>query len=167
MEQWRKIADYANYEVSDCGRVRNAKTMRVLKPHDNGYGYLTVGLCQHGKQRTLRVHRLVFVAFVGGVPEGMEINHIDEDKHNNRLENLEVITHADNMAYGMRGRRQSNTMRKLVGRPITQYNLDGTIVCVHNSIAEAIERGYRGSSIVSCCRGRLKTSQGYKWEYAC
>ena len=65
-------------------------------------GYLLVNLYRDGKPRNFLVHRLVAMAFLGGIPRGMQVNHKDGDKKNNRLENLEVVTQEENRAHAMR-----------------------------------------------------------------
>ena len=87
---------YTRYEVSNLGRVRNKRTGQVLAPINRGDGYLKVNLYYKGEMKQLQVHRLVATAFVPGWREGLEINHKNGDKHDNRAENLEWVTHSAN-----------------------------------------------------------------------
>lgn len=99
VETWRDIPGYeAVYQVSDWGRVRNLKTNYHLNPSTTDRGYLSVMLTINNKQR-FRVHRLVMLAFVGECPEGHEVNHKNGNKADNRLENLEYMTHSANVLH--------------------------------------------------------------------
>lgn len=96
-EVWKDIPNYEGlYEVSNFGNVYSVRKKIRLKPGDNGYGYLSVVLCKNGIQTNYKVHRLVMLAFIGEPPAGCEVNHIDGNKSNNRLDNLEYITSSEN-----------------------------------------------------------------------
>jgi len=109
MERWKPIPGYEGvYEVSDAGRVKriaggsnNAKPGRILKPASNA-GYLGVGLCHRGKVKMTIVHRLVVIAFIGPIPEGLQVNHKNGVRSDNRLENLEVVTASQNHLHAFR-----------------------------------------------------------------
>jgi hypothetical protein len=94
MERWKPIPDFANYEVSDLGRVRNVKTGRILKanPRTSGHPALRLGA---GNPRA--VHRLVLLAFLGPAPPGAEARHLNGVKTDNRFENLVWDTRRANM----------------------------------------------------------------------
>ena len=102
-ENWRQIPNYEGwYDISDLGNVRRMKGFgkitfvgRLLKPQVR-FGYHIVSLYKNGVQQNNRVHRLVMAAFVGPCPNGMQVNHIDGNKSNNRLENLEYVTQSEN-----------------------------------------------------------------------
>lgn len=116
MEKWREIPQYEGfYEVSNKGRVRSLDRMvkvragglrkhhgRVLKPGIGKPGYPICALVKHGKQISKNIHQLVMLAFVGPPPKGKEINHIDGDKTNNNLENLEYVTSRQNSRHAVR-----------------------------------------------------------------
>ena len=96
-EKFVKIKGYEGYEVSNTGKIKSLKTNRLLKPQKNNCGYLYILLTdQNKKVRINLIHRLVFDSFIG-IEDGFEINHLDEDKENNMLDNLELITHEDNL----------------------------------------------------------------------
>lgn len=108
-ENWRPspYPDYAEYySVSDHGRVMRTKThagnpcTRILKS-DNITGYQRVLLIVSGKQKPVLVHVAVALAFLGERPEGCEVNHIDTNKRNNHVSNLEYITHAKNIEHAV------------------------------------------------------------------
>ncbi|EGP5587604.1 TPA: NUMOD4 motif-containing HNH endonuclease [Enterococcus faecium] len=93
MENYKTLLFNENYEVSDMGNVRNKRTGRILKPEVVHNGYLRVTI---GKKR-YRVHRLVYETFVDPIPEGYQIDHINEKRQDNRLVNLQVLTQAENV----------------------------------------------------------------------
>ncbi len=94
---WRFVDGWRErYEVSDLGRVRNHSTGRILKRYDHGDGYLAVTLSYCNKHCISLVHRLVFETLVGQVPNGMVVHHIDHDRRNATLRNLELVTLSKN-----------------------------------------------------------------------
>lgn len=127
-ETWKPIIiekngityDYTGlYEVSDKGRVMSLNYKRtgrsqILKPGENTDGYLCVKLTKNKEQEQFTIHRLVAYAFIPNYENLPEINHLDENKHNNRVENLEYCNRLHNVTYGERSQKQSDTMRKPV-----------------------------------------------------
>ena len=96
-EKFVKVKGYDGYEVSNTGKIKSLKTNRLLTPQKNNCGYLYILLTDSNKKVKINlIHRLVFDSFIG-IDDGLEINHLDEDKENNRLDNLELITHEDNL----------------------------------------------------------------------
>jgi len=104
-EKWRQIPGYEGwYDVSNLGRVMRMKKVnntfagRIIKPYVN-FGYNIVALHKNGNVKNNRVHRLVMAAFVGPCPKDIQVNHIDGDKSNNCLENLEYATQSENTTH--------------------------------------------------------------------
>ena len=96
-EKFLKVKGYEGYEVSNTGKIKSLKTNRLLTPQKNNCGYLYILLTDSNKKVKINlIHRLVFDSFIG-IDDGLEINHLDEDKENNRLDNLELITHEENL----------------------------------------------------------------------
>ncbi len=95
-EKWKSVNGFANYEISSCGRVRNATTEWILKHRARKDGYLDVWLSKNGTPKQLLVHRLVAEAFFENPTEKRCVDHRDGDRTNNHIENLRYATHAEN-----------------------------------------------------------------------
>ena len=89
MEIWLPIKNFPKYDVSSNGRIKNVITGKILKPGRNPKGYLLITLYKNGKPHIKKIHRLVADAFYDGEHEGLEVNHIDGNKTNNCIWNLE------------------------------------------------------------------------------
>nr|DAP96555.1 MAG TPA: homing endonuclease [Caudoviricetes sp.] len=163
-ETWKPIADYVGlYEVSNKGRVRNLKTGRTLKPGNNGRGYLFVGLYKNGAVKYHYLHRLVALTFIPNPNKLPEVNHKDEIRTNNKLDNLEWISHRDNSNYGKRNERVSKSKSKA----IVQFDLStGLIIKTYSSTITATRvTGINQGNISKAARGIIKTAGGYGWRY--
>lgn len=102
-EKWRVISINPAYEISNLGRVRRTETARISEPRPRPNGYISAALVMRdGRQKRFYVHRLVAIEFCGGIPEGMEVNHLNFCRHDNRAENLEVVTRLQNTAHSKR-----------------------------------------------------------------
>jgi len=161
-EEWKDIKDYENYEVSDQGRVRNKKTGRILKPWKCTSGYLEVYLASNGKHEVKLIHRLVAQSFLSNPNNYPQVNHRDEDKTNNTVDNLEWCTSQYNANYGSRNKKVSES-RSI---PILQLDLKGNFISEYESGVEA-ERitGIYRQNISRCCSGKYKSAGGYLWKY--
>ena len=112
-EIWKDIAYYEeSYQISNYGRVRNKKTNKYKAQHDNGKGYLTVDLWKNNKGKKEYVHRLVALAFIPNPDKLPQVNHKDEDKQNNYVENLEWCTAKYNNNYGNHTSNMVKTCRE-------------------------------------------------------
>lgn len=101
-EKWLPIQGYETYyQISDHGRVKSLRTKKILKPFINHKGYYSVDLRVDGKRKTMKTSRLVAVHFLG-LQEGKEVNHINGDKFDNFLDNLEWVTHRENCIHKVR-----------------------------------------------------------------
>lgn len=180
-EEWRAVAGYEGlYEVSNLGRVRSlGRTInrvtrwgtvkpytikpRVLKPLHSQGDYCYVHLFDNDRTSTNhKIHRLVAKAFVPNTDNLNEVNHIDEDKENNRADNLEWVTHIANCNYGTRNERSAAKR----GRQVEQLTLDGHHVAFYQSASEASQMtGVGRKNINECLRLRTQTAGGYRWKY--
>ena len=172
METWKNIKGYEGlYQVSSMGRVkslerkvRHGRTVkeRILKPYMDRGGYLLVGLCAGGKRKTLKVHRLVCEAFHDNPDNKLDVNHINENKTDNRACNLEWNTRRENLNHGTRNERSA----KALSKPICQYTLDEKIVKTWASLTEVKRQtGFGQSHISEVANGNRKTAYGFIWKY--
>lgn len=116
LKTMKELKDYNGYFAGEDGFIYSTKSgeLRKLIPHDNGKGYMTVGLRRNdGKICRKRVHRLVWEAFNGQIPDGMEVNHVNEVRDDNRLVNLQILTHRQNLNYGGRTERHRKAIQKI------------------------------------------------------
>ena len=159
-EYWKPVVGYEGlYMVSNWGRVKSIKfgKERILKPVTNSSGYLLVGLYKNNIEKKYSVHRLVAEAFIPNPYNLPQVNHRDENKLNNNVDNLEWCTNEYNINYGTRTERYS--------KPVLQYTLDGEFVGEWPSARECGRNGFNQGSVSACCRGELKTHKGYIWKY--
>ena len=174
-EYWKPVVGYEGlYEVSNWGRVKsldrwkssknNSKTFikgRILKPANDGQGYLQVVLYKNGYKKTFKVHRLVAEAFIPNSDNLPEVNHKDEQKDNNIYTNLEWCDRKYNVNYGTGLKRMSEKLSK----PVLQYTLDGELVKEWSSARECDRNGFCSQHVAACCRGELKHHKGFIWKY--
>lgn len=163
IEVWKDIKGYEGlYQVSNLGRVRSlnynkTKTVRTLKLTSNAKGYLQLILHKNGKISSRKVHRLVAEAFIPNPEELPQVNHKDENKTNNCVDNLEWCTNYYNAWYGTK----IDKMRKKRSKPILCVETGVIYPCIME-----IERqlGIPNTNITACCKGRRKTAGGYHWK---
>ena len=151
MEIWKDCKGYeGSYQVSNLGRIWSIKGQRYLKGCEDKDGYLRVNLtAKNGKVKTERIHRLVAIAFIPN-PLGLPVvNHKDENKQNNAVDNLEWCSVRYNNIYSK-------------GKPIICVELNRVFDCSQSAMREL---GICGRSIRQCCKGQVKTAGGYHWRY--
>jgi hypothetical protein len=175
-EIWKSVVGYEGfYEVSSLGRVRSLD--RTIKLYNGGSyvrkektlvqikdkrGYLKLKLLKNGKMKTFFVHRLVAQAFISNPNELPQVNHKDENKLNNKVENLEWCTQQYNIRYGTaRERARYNLMVA-----VNQYDLDGNYIKTWNGMRD-IERilGLKNQGVSLCCLKKRKMCGNFQWRY--
>lgn len=165
------VRGYENYGVDSNGNVFNTRTGRQMKLYKTACGYLQVSLCKDGVSKTFLVHRLVALAFIPNRDNLPEVNHKDENKENNSVDNLEWCTHDYNSRYGENA--PTKQWRYMLGKytpskPVCQMDLSGNVLAVYPSTIAAEEHtGVGHSNIQRVCNPKYinKTAGGYRWRY--
>lgn len=162
-EIWKDIEGYEGlYQVSDLGRVKSSYTDRILKGSKHITGYLVVNLYKNNIGSTKRIHRLVAQAFIPNLENKSDVNHIDENKTNNKVSNLEWMTTKENINHGTRNER----MAKTNSIPIIATNLTTGESTKFNSTNECTRQlGLNSGNITSVLKGRRRQTGGYTFKY--
>lgn len=162
IEIWKDINGYIGlYQVSNLGNVKSIKRNVILKPNSHTKGYLKVHLYKGGVKSAKYIHRLVAESFIPNPKNYLQVNHKDENKKNNIVDNLEWCDVVYNVNYGSGVNRRS----KVISKKVMQLDLNGNIIKIWNSISETNKYGFYHQNIIACCKGRLKTHRGYLWKY--
>lgn len=159
LEEWKDVKGYEGiYKISNLGRIKSLprngtiKTERILRVFEDRYGYLYVSLNKNNSKKKEKVHRLVATAFISNPNSYEQVNHIDENKKNNHVENLEWCTAKYNQNY-------------------SKYKAYKKVKClntniIYKSILDAsIKLNVDRSSISKVCRGKRNDVNGFKFEY--
>lgn len=176
-EIWKDIDNYiGKYQISNLGRVKSLPrngticSERILKIQKDRKGYSYVSF--HKKK--FKVHRLVAQAFIPNPTNKPEVNHIDENKENNIVENLEWNTSKENIAHSFKiGLRKNVDLKKVSQyarlkniKPIIQYDLLGNFIKKWESATEVQNcLGYKAQNVGACCLGKYKKSNGFIWQF--
>ena len=188
-EIWKPVVGYEGlYEVSSYGRVKSLVRVvcgkngsfrkipgKVLKPallipKGHKKGYLRVRLGNGQKQKVSKwylVHILVYKTFIGPIPAGMQVNHINEDGTDNRLENLNLMTPKENNCWGTRiARAKSKQINSKCSKPVLAYNVDGSFLGYFPSCAEAGRNlNIKTAFITRVCRGERTHYKQYRFRF--
>lgn len=151
----RDILGYEGlYAITSCGKVWSYKQKKFLNPREKKNGYLEVGLYKNGVRKYCLVHRLVAEAYIPNPNNQPQVNHRDEHKTHNWLNNLEWCAAKYNCNYG--------TYKNNFSIPVYCIELNQ----MYDSATEAGKQiGRDGSNITRCCRGQQKTCGGFHWRY--
>ena len=184
-EKWISVKGFEGlYEVSNLGRIKSltkivwngkgyyTKKESFIKPSVNKGGYLHTRLCKNGKLSSFTVHRLVAESFVSNDEGKPQVNHIDGDKENNAICNLEWCTNYENYKHAVENglkdmKKVSIESVKKSRRGVSQIDISsGLVIFEFKSIMDAQRAaGVPNSHIVRVCKGKLNTAGGYKWRY--
>lgn len=160
-EIWKDIDD--RYSISNFGRVKSnyANKERILKPFFNHDGYLMVDIRKPGYRKSIGVHRLVAQAFLPNPDNLPQVNHKDEDKTNNCVDNLEWCTLQYNCNYGTRNIRKGLNCRK----PICSVDESGNVVHYDSRLEASKQTGIEETTISKALTGTNKTAGNMLWFY--
>jgi hypothetical protein len=176
-EIWKDIKGYEGiYQVSNLGRVKSLNYHRecyekVLNQSTNKHGYLLAALCKNSNAKFFSVHRLVAQAFIPNPFNLPQINHKDENKKNNSIDNLEWCTAKYNNNYGTRKERmfQKINFRQRAEKlmiKVYQYDFEGILIKEWKSASDAGRNGFNLQCVLSCCNNeRSKIHKGYIWSH--
>lgn len=169
---WRDIPGYEGvYIVCDDGRIGYPNAFGVLKPTATKSGYQRVTLYkrENGERtrKSFMVHRIVAAAFIPNPDNKPQVNHINGDKADNRVENLEWCTATENMVHSVSaGLRDMTCCTEATKKKVDQRTINGEHIKTWDSMSEAArELGLKVSNISHCCSGRINTTGGYKWNF--
>lgn len=183
MEIWKPVSGYEGlYEVSGCGKVKSLlhNQEKILKPNFQEKGYLSVELYKEKKRKRFLIHRIVAEAFIPNIENKPQVNHIDENKSNNSVENLEWVTEKQNINHGTRTKRQiehtdyttqkrkeiayANSQKACI--PVIQFNKNGNKIKEFNSASSAKRvLNINASHISETCKGKRQSAGGFVWAY--
>lgn len=188
MEIWKDINGYEGYyQISNKGNVRSVDRFdgvhdrigAVIKPNLKSNGYLQVGLRKHNKRKWVGVHRLVAIHFIDNLENKPQVNHIDGNKQNNTVENLEWVTAKENQQHAARIGLRDDLPKgekhpaygkfgadSLSAKPVVRVDLVTGKTKLYKAKILAKDDGFDVTSISKCCHGKLKTHKGYKWYFA-
>lgn len=173
IEEWKRLPhNYGNYEVSNYGRVRHVETKNVRKQFLDKRGYCVMSLNLPKKRKlNVKVHRLFALMFLENSNNYPEVNHIDCNKTNNHVSNLEWCTSSQNHMHAVKNglydkEKMSKIIKNKCGTNVAQYSLDGEYIKSFDSIVDAAKTvGVNPSRISDTCRGRQYKAGGYLWKY--
>lgn len=180
----KQIPNYSNYVIlPNEGLIYSLKQHKFIgSPNNTGYWNCVLSL-DNGVKLYAKTHRIIWISVNGDIPEGLYINHIDEDKNNNCISNLNLLTHKENCNWGTRNERMRNSLKGRVisditrkklsevqkndknkSKPVGQFN-NGVLLKSYPSIAEVGRNGFCRHSVSKCCNGLYRQHRGYEWKY--
>lgn len=162
-----KFRNFEKYEVYEDGRIFSYSRNKFLKHQTDKDGYQIVCLVNNeGKKKTYFVHRVIFEAVTGSpIPEGMQVNHINEIKTDNRFENLNLMTPKENINWGNGIKRSAKA--RINGKRSKSVGAfkNSELVFTFPSTMEAGRQGFNQGHVYDCCNGNRNTHKGYEWRY--
>lgn len=159
-ENWRTVEEFPSYEVSDRGRVKSNITGKILSPKTDR-GYNRVVLYKDGRTSDVSVHRLVGDAFLENPHGKKEINHINGNKLDNSVENLEWVSRSENMKHAF----ASHLKEPSGGLPRKGLRVIETNECYESAYECARVMDLDQCHINQCLRGKRRSHKGYHFEY--
>ena len=156
----KKIKVNSNYLISKKGTIYSLKTGKLKAVQNNPSGYSRVNIpTNENPDKKFYVHRLVAETYIPNPNNYSEVNHIDSNRHNNDITNLEWCSHSMNMIHNAQNKEQFR-------RKVEKYDKDGNLLKSYSSVKEASEEAKLDiTSIIHCCAGRRKTGGGFIWKY--
>lgn len=176
-EIWKDIPGYKGlYQVSSFGNIKNR--FKVKKQSIDRYGYPCLKLSKDAHKLHFTVHRLVAITFISNPYNKPQVNHIDGNKLNNNISNLEWCSNSENAIHAFKlGLRKSSwigngSMKGRFGadhnqsKAVNQLTIDGVFIKRYNFIRETRKDGFTPTHVGACCAGKVKHHRNFKWEFA-
>lgn len=190
-EIWKSVLGFEGlYEASNYGRIRSLGKGQIIadRPKNKNSKYRRISLHKDGKRYDFFTHRLVWEAFNGPIPKGLQINHIDENPENNRLDNLNLMTPKENSNYGAHPQKISEVQKGInnsfygkhhtkktkekisekLAKPVYQFTKTMILITEYKSISDAEKKTHiKASNISNVCNFHKnnKTAGGYIWRF--
>ena len=182
IEEWKDVVGYEGYYmISNFGNVKSIARIttgnggigsgngrRPIKERILKYAihkdYKTVLLCVNGLRKTMKIHRLVGIAFIPNIYNKPQINHIDGNKFNNMVNNLEWVTALENQLHAIKNGYFNDSYAKRC-KAVEQIDNSGNIVFIWKSATECGRNGYNRESVRDCCLGKQIKHKGYVWRF--
>lgn len=184
MEEWKKIAGYNDYLVSNNGRIKSLERLvpmpmggfrkcieKILKPRIGIHGYYYVNLANENAIKSMCIHKIVALSFIENPGNKRCVNHKDGNKLNNKVSNLEWATHGENNQHAYDTGLKTGAAKGKLGhlnptsKKVAQYSLRGDLITVFASQGEAERKtGILQGNISAACNGVQNTAGGYKWQ---
>lgn len=188
-EMWKPLPGYEGYyQISNQGNVWSDRSCRLVKLKKTKAGYLRFSPSVKGKRQECLVHRMVALAFIPNPDWKSTVNHINEDKQDNRVGNLEWATMAEQNVHGTRiaravahtdwknrginyagvaAKHDYHEMNKKQMKPVLQLDKHGFLIAHFDGVAVAARKtGVSAGHLCSCLKGERRTCGGYVWKYA-
>lgn len=175
-EEWKDVKGYEGiYEISNLGNVKSFYSGKIISQKKNNRGYMVVDLYKNRQRKSFLVHRIVAISFLNKDKLCNDVNHIDENKENNCVENLEWCTHKENVNKWCKnntekvGRKQFKSTEKYrkLDMNISMFNKDGSFIKTYTRASDIKKELNKDiSCIIQCCDGKRKSAYGYKWKFA-
>lgn len=188
IDESKKIPNYSNYVIlPNEGLIYSLKQHKFIgSPNTKGYWHISL-TSDSGSILSTSLHRAIYKCINGDIPKGFDVNHIDENKSNNSIFNLNLLTHKENCNWGTRNERVGKASAKArLGKPLTdeckknmsKVHMNNSytsipvgaykneeLIMSFPSMGEAERNGFNQRHISSCCLGKRKTHRGYEWRY--
>lgn len=174
-EFWREIDGFSNYRISSFGKIKNVKTNKILSLQKASNNYVKVHLWKDNCDNYMFLHRLLAETFIPNPNNYKVVNHIDGNKYNNSLCNLEWCTHSENLKHAYNTNLRSITenckekMRengKKRRKSVVQYDLQGKKIGVYESLSLASKiTNIPASTISRHCRNKVEKANKYTWRF--
>lgn len=161
------ITGFNNYSVTKEGDVYNNKTNRKLKSSCSPKGYSFIELCRPNEHKIKTIHRIVWETYIGVIPDNIQINHIDGNKSNNSLSNLELVTGSENLKKAVIEGLIKSGYNNPYSKSVDKFDIKGNYITTYGSLSLASKHeNIQLVSISLCCSGKQNTTRGFIFKYS-